>query len=305
MEDKSFVAITNMYYKNALITESGGVLNDQFLSSFTSLLNTGGFLTPDIVLAGKRESAGWSKTFVERTLVGDAGGTYKYLGLRIYAHPWNDDISSVTTLESKVKILIGYTGTDAQYSDNILSQFRKIHQANETIKAKSHQHQTQLNLDLPPSHRGSNSYSLTLINRMLPSSIKKDLKTDAQTSGKNESKTSVSWHTDSGLQDYSTIAVWHHHEKVSSSSNPWRISLRPIPSLNSTPPIPAIIMNLESGGGLYYIFDEMNLRFEHAVLSGREGVRWSSTHRVTKEGGKYEDILGECWRGKKEWASSY
>lgn len=29
MEDKSFGAITNMYYKNALITESGGVLNDQ------------------------------------------------------------------------------------------------------------------------------------------------------------------------------------------------------------------------------------------------------------------------------------
>jgi alpha-ketoglutarate-dependent dioxygenase FTO len=37
-------------------------------------------------MAGGKHS---SRTFVKRTLVGDPGITYKYLGLRLFAHPWS------------------------------------------------------------------------------------------------------------------------------------------------------------------------------------------------------------------------
>ena len=39
----------------------------------------------DIVMAGGKHS---SRTFVKRTLVGNPGITYKYLGLRLFAHAW-------------------------------------------------------------------------------------------------------------------------------------------------------------------------------------------------------------------------
>lgn len=40
----------------------------------------------DVVMAGGKHS---SRTFVKRTLVGDPGITYKYLGLRLFAHAWS------------------------------------------------------------------------------------------------------------------------------------------------------------------------------------------------------------------------
>jgi hypothetical protein len=66
---------------------------------------------PDIVSAGKADSRAWSKTFVSRTLVGDPGTTYKYLGLRIFAHPWSvDDVETVEKEKRLRALLAGETG---------------------------------------------------------------------------------------------------------------------------------------------------------------------------------------------------
>lgn len=46
----------------------------------------------DIIMAGGKHS---SRTFVKRTLVGDPGITYKYLGLRLFAHAWSGPGGSV------------------------------------------------------------------------------------------------------------------------------------------------------------------------------------------------------------------
>ena len=73
-----------------------------------------------------------------------------------------------------------------------------------------------------------------------------------------------------------------------------------MPSLDVSRAVPPLVYDLKAGGGVYYIFDDMNLRFEHAVVAGEEGERWSSTHRVVKEGGRLEDVLGECWRGVED-----
>jgi hypothetical protein len=61
---------------------------------------------PDIVSAGKSDSRAWSKTFVSRTLVGDPGTTYKYLGLRIFAHPWSVDDAETMEKEKLLRALL-------------------------------------------------------------------------------------------------------------------------------------------------------------------------------------------------------
>ena len=49
------------------------------------LLNSSGLFLYDIVQPGKKRL---SLTFVTRTLIGTPGSTYKYLGLRLFSHPW-------------------------------------------------------------------------------------------------------------------------------------------------------------------------------------------------------------------------
>ncbi|GMH91706.1 hypothetical protein TrST_g13844 [Triparma strigata] len=296
----SFPLLHKTYYSKALVTPSTSSLNGLFLPSLSTLLSSS-FLTPDVVLAGKSSSAGWSKTFVERTLVGEPGGTYKYLGLRIFANPWKEgDASGVRELEGRLRERVGVEYEEEFYEEEVMEAFKKIGEANDSLIASSKAHLSTVS-NLPPSHLGSSSYTLTLINLMSPTSLRPDLKTDSTTSTqKSTSKTAVSWHTDSGLQDYSTISVWHHHLPPSPTSFSWKIALRPMPILDVSRKIPPLVYDLEPGGGVYYIFDDMNLRFEHAVLAGKEGERWSSTHRVVKEGGRLEDVLGECWRGVED-----
>jgi alpha-ketoglutarate-dependent dioxygenase FTO len=45
-----------------------------------------------------------AKTFVTRCLVGDAGTTYKYLGLRMFSIPWNSDVDGALTSPSAVQV---------------------------------------------------------------------------------------------------------------------------------------------------------------------------------------------------------
>ena len=95
---------------------------------------------------------------------------------------------------------------------------------------------------------GSARYNLTLINRMEPTSAKKDLK---QEKIYNMGKTSVSWHKDSGLQDFSSIAVYHSLQEYGghgghggagyssdddhSKNKSWRVAVR-VASANSKTP---------------------------------------------------------------------
>ena len=51
----------------------------------------------DVVTAGGKHS---SRTFVKRCLVGDSGITYKYLGLRLFAHSWDRGPKSIPALQA-------------------------------------------------------------------------------------------------------------------------------------------------------------------------------------------------------------
>ena len=154
---------------------------------------------------------------------------------------------------------------------------------------------------------GPADYSLTLVNRMEPTILKRDLKKE-RTYGMG--KTSVSWHKDSGLMDFSSIAVYHtltttdgcdhdnNDDNNSESERPsqdWRVALRVATATKDTT-TPPLVVPLPSGA-LYYLLDDFNHNHEHAVLAGKNQVRYSSTHRVAREGrGRSEErrVGKEC-----------
>jgi alpha-ketoglutarate-dependent dioxygenase FTO len=131
---------------------------------------------------------------------------------------------------------------------------------------------------------GSAEYTLTLVNKMEPTSLKKDLKREKFY---NMGKASVSWHKDSGLVDFSSIAVYHSLRNVSDINTnsttenvPWRVALRVASKDTQTPPLSVPLPS----GSLYYLLDDFNHQHEHTVLAGSSQLRYSSTHRVERKG---------------------
>ena len=72
---------------------------------------------------------------------------------------------------------------------------------------------------------GSAEYNLTLVNRMESTTAKRDLKKEA---AYGMGKISVGWHRDSGLKDYSSIAVYQtlKDSPSSKSKDAWGVALR-------------------------------------------------------------------------------
>lgn len=277
-----------------------------------SKLDAANIFQYDTVQPGRKRL---SRTFVTRTLIGNPGSTYRYLGLRLFSHPWcdvdeNGDSlhknhngerkESTPTLTPKKKkqkksndtsslVSLGYDQSTAQALlmmgniNSFLAERSKKILENEIAES------------VPEKLVGSADFSLTLINKMEPSSLKKDLK------GENiygMGKTSVSWHMDSGLQDFSTIAVYHElkdihplSSKDSKLEDPWRVALRISGEGKKTPPLSVPLPS----GTLYYMLDDFNHKHEHAVLSGSDKLRYSSTHRVAREGrGTWQYIRDKC-----------
>ena len=212
----------------------------------------------DVVMAGGKHS---SRTFVKRTLVGEPGITYKYLGLRLFAHPWS--------------------GPDAP------SIMKPIHDLNQNMIAMT---------KTKPNH-GLCHYNLTLINYMEPTShTKVGFKEDAEY---GMGKVSVSWHADSSLEDNSSIGVYHCLPTQRTCRWDWKIALRPAPERpNATTIAPVTIST--SDGDAYFLLGTFNETHQHAVLAGSESNRISSTHRVavTKQD-TYQYILRRVKGAKK------
>lgn len=139
----------------------------------------------DIVFAGGKLP---SRTFVKRTLVGEQGITYKYLGLRLFAHPWSG--SGATPL------------------------LRSIGEMN----------QTMIEMTKKFNDPGLYEYNLTLINYMEPTThTSVGFKEDPEY---GLGKFSVSWHADSSCEPSSSIGVYHCLPTQRCSKWDWKIALR-------------------------------------------------------------------------------
>ena len=237
-----------------------------------------------------------ARTFVTRTCVGEPGMTYKYLGLRMFAIPW-----SGLKVYNKLKC----------YDEETINALRTIRSLNYVLNLRG---QYLMQNDKNGGIGGSSTnYNLTLINHMLPLSAEDTL--DRNRKLKNETcfdddPCSVSWHADSSLENYSTIAVYQTLNKANDYDNlPWRLAVRVqldaegpsagrarrnVRSSNSggnkiskakqldkllsqnTPPLS---IPLENSGESYFMFNTFNHHHQHAVLAG-SSERWASTHRV-------------------------
>lgn len=206
----------------------------------------------DIVMAGGKHT---SRTFVKRTLVGNPGITYKYLGLRLFAHAWSGP--GVSPLMR-----------------SICDMNRKMIRM--TQKFENHQ---------------NCEYNLTLINYMEPTthSSRVGFKEEANY---GMGKVSVSWHADSSLELGSSIGVYHCLPTQKSSKWDWRIALRPSPeSAAAKDKVKPIVVDTKDGDA-YFLLGNFNETHQHCVLAGSQANRISSTHRVavTQED-TYEYIL--------------
>jgi alpha-ketoglutarate-dependent dioxygenase FTO len=140
-----------------------------------------------------------ARTYVTRTLIGKPGITYKYLGLRIFAHPWSESGEGGEGGES------GESGESGNAADEIASACGSIRDLNSTLCARADGLQDGSRSSTSAGSagpHGSSRFNLTLINRMMPSCKACELKPEATY---HMGKTSVSWHADSSLQVQSIV----------------------------------------------------------------------------------------------------
>ncbi|KAL3822218.1 hypothetical protein ACHAXA_000658 [Cyclostephanos tholiformis] len=271
-------------------------------------MDDGGLYLHDVVRPGGKRCA---RTIVSRTLVGDPGSTYRYLGLRLFSHPWvdvDDDGDAIPTKRTTGGGGGGSTLRDLGYPPDTVSSLLSMGIANSYLVVR-----TNNALDEHVAHRvvprglvGSAEFNLTLVNKMEP-----DASGARREKDYGMGKVSVGWHRDSGLKDYSSIAVYQtlkgttsnpttkkskteittkYGDGISSSSS-WGVALRAMDGGSGGPllNIPPLLVPLPSGS-VYYMLDDFNHNHEHAVISpsikGDEvtTIRYSSTHRVAREG---------------------
>jgi hypothetical protein len=263
-------------------------------------------------------------TYVTRCLMGDPGTTYKYLGLRMFAHPWNETIRQVNdhlssrVTHSHLPNLYRHRQSTSSTSD-MDSQSLVHYQSNTTKKSR---------------------FDICLINRMMKH---ENLKTEPLD---KRNKITVSWHADSSLEHYSTIAVYQTlihidpietvHQKSHSKNhqmasndikiNEWSIGLRLLhnaegPKCNSRnnnsntstdigsnnddesttiTSCPPIAISLPSNSA-YYLLDDFNHHHQHTVMIQNNHlpsttIRFSLTFRLLRESHNVNDIIDRCQR---------
>tara|TARA_B110000977_G_scaffold164329_2_gene210755 strand:+ start:562 stop:2190 length:1629 start_codon:yes stop_codon:yes gene_type:complete len=232
--------------------DSGEVLgkatHDDTRKAFESM-TVSGYFQRDVLAAGGTVSP----TFVRRTLVGDTGMTYHYQKLRIFAHPWSDEF---TESDSPLRAVRKLNETLIKRSKVVLEENKDMRISNGTID-------------------GSNKFNVTLINLMDP--VAEANNSDVPL--KDEAKygmgpTSVSWHSDSSLQNMSTVAVYHTCDELEKKKKPsWHVGLKTLDRVS-----PALRVPLPNRA-TYFMLRDFNLHHHHAVLAGTS-KRYSSTHRV-------------------------
>ena len=205
-----------------------------------------GLFHRDVVQAGRSVSA----TFVDRTLLGNPGMTYYYQKLRIFAHPWSDEYTSEGSPFRVIKSL----------NDALMSRTRLLADADTT------------------SVKGKTNFNISLINRMDSlldaNSGVWPLRAEAQF-GLGDA--SVSWHADSSLQDFSSIAIYHQTGRLNTDRGDtasWAVAARVIGD-ETTPAIKVHLKDRQT----YYMLNDFNHHHHHAVIAGSVW-RYSSTHRV-------------------------
>jgi alpha-ketoglutarate-dependent dioxygenase FTO len=268
---------------------------EQRLLGALESLKANGYFHCDVV----QGMGSWMRTFVRRILVGAPGMTYSYLGLRIFAHPWERKAGATPEMEV-------------------------IARTNDAVTVAT---QRLLDEGKGVGKGGRCDYNVTLINLMEDQDHRGGALRNKSGNNLGGGQVAVSWHADSSLENFSSIAVLNLHIPAaaaaearpstpkssaragggswnnatvaattgSSSSSgdegevekarPFRIALRCVGDGHDkkrgggTRGTPAVAVPLASGDA-YYFLNDFNHHHHHAVLAGSGCGRYSSTHRV-------------------------
>jgi alpha-ketoglutarate-dependent dioxygenase FTO len=194
----------------------------------------------------------------------------------MFALPWTNDIGS----------------TDATIS---------IGKLNDTLRKRT---EFLLKKTKNGKDYGCCTYNLTLINRCYPDKTSDKYPKMKLEPTFNEEKITVSWHADSTLEHFSSIAVYQHttDDETTDDKDRWKLALRvhahaegPLQGKECKLEItaPPLAIPLPSNT-CYYLLDEFNHHHQHSVLAGKS-QRYSSTHRVAKvDGHTYQSIFAKC-----------
>lgn len=151
----------------------------------------------------------------------------------------------------------------------------------------------------------NHKYHVTLINQMNPRYHRPEPMFQEQCS--------VSWHADSSLDHFSTIAVYQtiSQDNKGDDFKDWEVALRvtrdaqgpkakPLGQIQVDDRCPPIAVNLPSHSA-YFMLDDFNHHHQHAVLRGSD-QRFSSTHRRLRSGHQVAFWIDKCKRTCKTQA---
>ena len=237
--DGAYAGTRDAYYDGFLIDTPSEVFpaafHDRVELALRRMLKSGEF-THDVLSAGNKVST----TFVRRTLLGDEGTTYFYQKLRLFSTPWEDKWTEDDSPHRVVRAL----------NKKLIARTKRVLKETRHSESKC-------------------EYNITLINYMETAERSEVALKEEAIFGLGT--TSVSWHSDSSLQDCSTVAVYHTYENP--ERRDWCVALRALDA-----ECPPLVVALEDRA-TYYMAGDFNATHHHAVLTGTS-PRFSSTHRV-------------------------
>ncbi|XP_062505118.1 alpha-ketoglutarate-dependent dioxygenase FTO-like isoform X2 [Corticium candelabrum] len=195
-------------------------------------------------------------TPVTRFITGIRGLTYPYLGLRLFAFPWEFEGDPKSDVEKSLCVL------------RVLNDYMEL-KGNELC-----------------GERGANEFNMTLVNYMDPDHVTIPLVTEPYYA---MGTSAVHWHSDQSVRDDCSIGVYSSTVGESNESEPWSIGLK-IAWDVTTSAVKVPLLN----GSCYFLLNDMNTTHQHTVIVG-DNARFSSTHRVVVlDGNTLEYISGRC-----------
>lgn len=255
------------------------------------------------------------RTRVQRCLVGDAGMTYRYSGVRLFAHPWIRPTAAASANranEHEGAAAMDGTGDSVTHPPLIVPSLQLLHALNSHLRSVGRERLVQLAATPPaaaaprisddasaahaapdpepeptPDPAGAD-FNVALINYLDPRTHALPLRPEPYY---GMGVLAVGWHRDESLEALSSIAVYHSSEEVdprkqeSGAEEYWHIGLKRAWDIVT----PAVRHALLSGDS-YFMLHQLNTTHQHAVLAGT-GKRFSSTHRKAITHGQTLDYI--------------
>jgi len=185
--------------------------------------------------------------------------TFKYLGIRLFAHPWDSSTQ--------------------EYKPEIQQTLKLFKQLDGELQVKGNQLLHQKNIT------SSCVYNSTLINYVDPSDKEITL---IQEPYYNIGTLAIGWHSDRNLVDYSNVGVYNCSFDETGKDE-WKIALKVRWDIDT----PSIVVPLKDGD-VYFMLYDFNHKHQHAVVAGN-AARVSSTHRLVKtEQGTWQYIINRA-----------